>query len=87
MIKKLHRQLTALFTMVTGLILTLVVIGSLVVSSRELEKKTLEAFQNDVLNITSRLQSGATISCTWLSQLESSGRLIIHIEDNGIPLL
>ena len=87
MIKKLHRQLTALFTAATGLILTLVVIGGLVVSARELEKKSLEAFQNDVLGITSRLQSGATISCTWLSQLESSRRLIIHIEDNGVPLL
>ena len=87
MIKKLHRQLTALFTAATGLILTLVVIGGLVVSSRELEKKSLEAFQNDILSITSRLQSGATISCTWLSQLESSRSLIIHIEDNGVPLL
>ena len=56
MIKKLHRQLTALFTAATGLILTLVVIGGLVVSARELEKKSLEAFQNDVLGITSRLK-------------------------------
>ena len=87
MIKRLRRQLTALFTITTGLILTLVVIGILVISAREFNKKTLVSFQNQILNITSRLQSGSTVSCTWLSRLESDNRLIIHIEDNGRPLL
>ena len=41
MIKRLRRQLTALFTITTGLILTLVVIGILVISAREFNKKTL----------------------------------------------
>ena len=71
MIKQLRRQLTALFTITTGLILTLVVIGILVISAREFNKKTLDSFQNQILNITSRLQSGSTVSCTWLSRLES----------------
>ena len=87
MIKRLRRQLTALFTITTGLILTLVVIGILVISAREFNKKNLVSFQNQILNITSRLQSGTTISYTWLSRLESDNRLIIHIEDNGKPLL
>ena len=56
MIKKLHRQLTALFTAATGLILTLVVIGGLVVSARELEKK-LRVSQNDVLESITSEQS------------------------------
>lgn len=63
------------------------VIGILVISAREFNKKNLVSFQNQILNITSRLQSGTTISCTWLSRLESDNRLIIHIEDNGKPLL
>ena len=87
MIKRLRRQLTALFTITTGLILTLVVIGILVISAREFNKKNLDSFQNQILNITSRLQSGSTVSCTWPSRLESDNRLIIHIEDNGRPLL
>jgi len=86
MIKRLRRQLTALFTITTGLILTLVVIGILVISAREFNKKNLDSFQNQILNITSRLQSGSTVSCTWLSRLESDNRLIIHIEDNGRAL-
>lgn len=63
------------------------VIGILVISAREFNKKNLDSFQNQILNITSRLQSGSTVSCTWLSRLESDNRLIIHIEDNGRPLL
>ena len=61
MIKRLRRQLTALFTITTGLILTLVVIGILVISAREFNKKNLDSFQNQILNITSRLQSGSTV--------------------------
>lgn len=87
MISRLRRQLTALFTVTTGLILTLVVIGILVINARDMRKKNQEAFQNHMLNISSRLQSGATISCTWLAKMESDNNLIIHIEDNGRPLL
>ena len=39
MIKRLRRQLTALFTITTGLILTLVVIGILVISAGNSIKK------------------------------------------------
>lgn len=87
MIKELRKKLTLLFTATTGVILTLVVMGILVVSAREFHKKNLDMFQNQMLNITSRLQAGTTISCTWLSKLESDRRLIIHIEENGHPLL
>lgn len=87
MIKQLHKRLTALYTITTGLILTAVVIGILVVSAKEMEKKNLEGFQNHVLNIISRIQTGSTIDCTWLSRLESEGNLIIHIEDNQTPFL
>ena len=84
MLKTLRRRLTALFTVTTGLILTAVTVG---VGTREFQKKNLEAFQNNLLTITTRLQAGGTIDCTWLARMESAGKLIIHIEDNGQPLL
>ncbi|GAA6292353.1 hypothetical protein F220043C3_07870 [Enterocloster asparagiformis] len=86
-IKQLHRRLTALYTVTTGLILTAVILGVLAVGTREFQKKNLENFQNTLLTITSRLQSGGTIDCTWLARMESAGKLIIHVEDNGRPLL
>lgn len=87
MIKRLHRRLTALYTVTTGLILTAVLLGVLAVGTGEFRKKNLETFQNTLLSVTSRLQSGGTIDCTWLARMESGGKLIIHIEDNGRPLL
>lgn len=87
MIKKLHKKLVALYTVTTGLILTIVVAGVLVVSAQEFHKKNLDSFQNDLFNLISRLQFGSTVSGTWLSQLEYEEKLIIHIEDNGIPLI
>ena len=87
MIKKLRRQLTALYTVTTGLILTAVVIGILVVSARDAAKKNMDNFQNNILNITSRIQSGTSIDWTWLSTIESRNGLIVQIEDNGLPLL
>lgn len=87
MIKKLRRQLTALYTITTGLILTAVVIGILVVSARDAAKKNMDNFQNNILNITSRIQSGTSIDWTWLSTIESRNGLIVQIEDNGLPLL
>ena len=87
MLKTLRRRLTALFTVTTGLILTAVTVGVLAVGTREFQKKNLEAFQNNLLTITTRLQAGGTIDCTWLARMESAGKLIIHIEDNGQPLL
>ena len=86
MILKLRKRLTALYTITTGLILTAVVAGALIVSTRELQKKNLETFQNYTLTIISRIQSAVTVDWTWLSQLEAEGSLIIHVEDNQIPL-
>ena len=45
-IKQLHRRLTALYTVTTGLILTAVILGVLAVGTREFQKKNLENFQN-----------------------------------------
>ena len=70
MIKRLHRRLTALYTVTTGLILTAVLLGVLAVGTGEFRKKNLETFQNTLLSVTSRLQSGGTIDCTWLARME-----------------
>lgn len=87
MIKKLRKQLTALYTITTGLILTAVVVGVLAAGTRDSQKKSLESFQTNLLNIGSRIQSGASIDWSWLSKTEHMGDLIIHIEDNGTPFL
>lgn len=87
MLNTLHRRLVWLYTLTTGLILTLVLGGVLLFTIRESGRRLEERFQTDYLTILSRLQSGGPVSHSWLAQMEGSHRLLIHIEENGIPLL
>lgn len=87
MIRQLRKKLTLLYTVTTGTILTLVVIGLLFYNVRVAERDALQTFQNQIVAVASRMQFGSTISNSWLAQTEASGKLIIHIEENGVPFL
>lgn len=86
MFNTLHRRLVCLYTITTGMILTLVLCGVLFFSIRESDQRLEERFQTDYLTILSRLQSGLLVPHSWLAQMEGSHGLIIHIEENGVPL-
>jgi signal transduction histidine kinase len=58
----------------------------LTITENELEEKQLEAFGNNRDVIINKLLNENNISVSWLTQIESSNNLIIHIEDNGYPL-
>jgi signal transduction histidine kinase len=58
----------------------------IITTEKELEEKRLEAFMNYGSTISSKLQIEKTVKHSWLSQLESEYNLLIHIEDNGIPI-
>lgn len=86
MFSTLHRRLVWLYTITTGLILTLVLGGVLLFSIRDSNRRLEEQFHTGYFTILSRLQSGSLISHSWLSQMEGGSQLIIHIEENKIPL-
>lgn len=86
MFNTLHRRLVWLYTMTTGMILTLVLGGVLLFSIRDADRRLEEQFHSDFLTVLSRLQSAGSVSHSWLAQLEGSHRLIIHIEENKKPL-
>lgn len=87
MLKHFHKRMTLLYTFSTGIILTLVLIGALILSERDFEKNTRDSFSNNILNIITTLQASHMVSNSWLSSLEAENSMIIHIEDNNIPLL
>lgn len=87
MINSLRKRLTWLYTITTGCILTLVIVGFLLFRVEETKRVQLEQFQNTWSNVSSRMQFGSTISHSWLAQTEAPNSLIIHIEENGIPFL
>lgn len=86
MIKKLQRHLTLLFTATTGAILTLVLTISLFYQSQLKLSQSSALFQNQLLDLTHRLEGTSSFSDVWLANMEAEGRFIVHIEDNGTPL-
>lgn len=86
MIEKLQRRLTFLFTAATGVILTLVLLFAYFYQSRAKLHQNDALFQNYLLDFTHRLESTSNFTDEWLAKVEADGRLIIHMEDNGIPL-
>ncbi|MBH1939599.1 HAMP domain-containing histidine kinase [Mobilitalea sibirica] len=86
MFKSLRNKLVILYSMSTGFILIIVIIVLLVYTEKEIAEKRLATFHNNVSTITNKLQFENTINHSWLSQLEKKNNLLMHIEDNGIPL-
>jgi len=70
-----------------NLILIAVIIGIALYNWQDLMKKELKVFKNQLMMITSRLQSDITIPHSWLAQSEYDNRLIIDILDNQVPFI
>ncbi len=87
MFKRLRLRLTLLCTLITGIILTGMAAGTLLVARKQQERSSAASFGNDYNSIVYHLQSQTVIDRSWLAQTENGNRLIIHIEDNGNPLL
>lgn len=86
MIKAFTQRLTFLFTASTSVILTLVLGVFFFYQLRITQIQNLDDFQNQLLDLTHRLEGSPNLTDSWLAELETNGRLIIHIEDNQIPL-
>lgn len=72
---------------VTGVILLGMTAASLYTAQRQLEEKGQAAFHRDVNAVMFHLRSQDIIDHTWIAQTESSGGLMLWIQQNGHPLL
>lgn len=86
MIKKLKKRLTLLFTIATGLVLTLVVVVTYLSQLKQVDQQAYTGFQSQFDDLTNKLESDTTLSDEWLAKMESDYHLIIHIEENKQPL-
>lgn len=87
MLSSIRNRLIFIYTCSTGLILTTVLVLVLVITQKQVENSQRDAFWNSYLTISQKLQMDSEISNLWMSELEVKNHLIIHIEENGIPLL
>jgi Signal transduction histidine kinase len=85
--KSLHRRLTWLYTITTGMILTMALAGFFMLRIRETRQAQLDSFYILWNSLSSRLSSDTAISHSFLAQVEVDSQSIIHIEENGTPLI
>lgn len=86
MIRKLGWRLTLLFVIPTSLILSLILFILFFWQTSLARNEQTVSLQNQILNLTYQLEGAYLFSDDWLSSLEHDHRLIIHIEENRIPL-
>lgn len=86
MYRKLRKHLTFLYTLITGLILTVLLFICFLYMYRSVQSKNEAIFSSHFLNISAKFQSESSFSDQWLAQTEANDKLIIHIEENGTPL-
>ena len=87
MFRRLHRQLTVVCALVTGVITTLLFTAALHISETGLKKNDYGVFLNNVSTCLSYIDKQLQISDEWLARMEFNYDFIIHLEDGDNPLL
>lgn len=85
--RTLRKRLTCLYTCTTGLILLLVMAAFLVSLVREARHTHQEQFLRVWNSLEVRLRSSNAFSHSFLARTETDYQMIIHIRENGTPLL
>ncbi len=86
MYRKIHKQLTLLFTGIAGLILIVMSLCYLYMSEKALKSNHFLSFQADVITMISNLEQTHVISHEWLSKISFNKQYIIAFYDSGAPL-
>lgn len=86
MFHKFKQNLIFLYTLTTGLILTLVVFMAFLFSAFSQNNRREAAFQNNLFSLTSKLQTDSQFTDAYLAEMELRNSLLIYIEENGHPL-
>ena len=86
MFHKFKQNLIFLYTLSTGLILTLIVVMAFLFSAVSQSNRRESAFQSNLFTLTSKLQTDSRFTDAYLAQMELENGLIIYIEENGHQL-
>lgn len=84
--RKLHIQLTLLFTVITGLVLSAMSGVCLFISENDAREISYTNFQNNINSILDYLENQPTLSHQWIREVEQRYGLYLNIRDNGRPL-
>ncbi len=87
MFRKVHHRLTLLCTGITTTILLIMSLIYLYVSESGLTNSQFLSFQHAMDNFIGNLGQQSILTHEWLYRMENSNSYLIHITDNGVPLL
>lgn len=86
MYRKVHRNLTSLFTGITALILVVMSVSYLYMSEKTLTNNNFLSFSGEMNTLISNFEQQNTITYEWLSKVSAGGRYVLALYDNGTPL-
>ncbi|WP_455714235.1 sensor histidine kinase [Anaerosporobacter sp.] len=86
-VQKAKVRLVLLYSISMGVILTIALLAIFTMNYQDQKQSKSRIFQNSVTNVYMKLSSDSIISNTWLTDIESTNRLILHITDGGSELL
>lgn len=87
MFKRLRLTLTVFCAVITGIILTGMSVLSSILTENTLKQRGQATFATDVNPILYHISSQKMLDHTWLSQTETNGKMMLYLEDSGIPFL
>lgn len=87
MLHQFHKKMTLLYTSTTGIILSCVLLSILLYSEKLMRIQNEETFQNVIHTLVTAVQYNHSLSHSYLAQIEAENHFIIHLEENGAPLL
>lgn len=85
MLNKLRARLILFYTVITSFILSVVVLGACYMNVAQLKQSDRNRFSVLLDAVEYKLQTEEEVTHTWLSEIEASERLIIHLEENAAP--
>lgn len=85
MFPRLQKKLVLIYTLTTGLIMTLILSAMLLFYISSQKSRLKSDFQDQLFTLMSKLQTDESFSDSFLASLEQKNRLLIHIEENHVP--
>ncbi|MDD4851218.1 MAG: hypothetical protein PHO10_11060, partial [Gemmiger sp.] len=86
MLKPLRRRLTALFTVLTALVLSAAIGFAGQLAARQQVQAANNLLATTFAAIQDRFAGTNTVSDHWLARQESENGCLLYLEDNGAPL-
>lgn len=85
MFPELQKRLVRLYTLSTGMILTIILMITFLFYLSSQQSRREASFSDLLFPLSSKLQSESTFTDSYLAQLETMHSLIIYIEENDTP--